>query len=292
MAKRIYLHAGAHRTGSSSFQLCLHDNRAVLEAHGYDVAYPGRDGVPGGQLRLRLPAPRHEGARMGRFAGSVRGAVKQFSPDPGRALVISEENVPGRMFHFFQGRFLPASAMRLRCLREGLEDAELHLLYVLRSYDEIFASAWRKRAEDNKVEDFQSLAPRFLDMDRGWPELMAEMREILRPARMVLLPYEARGSSRELLTRLLPDLAGADLNEPEAQLNLSATDAGITALQDRYRAGETLSREQWQEVVRRYAEERDDLGLTRFTEADRAVLRDRYARDLDRIAAMDGVEMA
>ena len=109
---------------------------------------------------------------------------------------------------------------------------------------------------------------------------------------MVLLPYEARGSSRELLTRLLPDLAGADLNEPEAQLNLSATDAGITALQDRYRAGETLSREQWQEVVRRYAEERDDLGLTRFTEADRAVLRDRYARDLDRIAAMDGVEMA
>ena len=48
MNKRIYLHAGAHRTGSSSFQMCLYANRDLLGSMGLDVAYPGRDGVPGG----------------------------------------------------------------------------------------------------------------------------------------------------------------------------------------------------------------------------------------------------
>lgn len=291
MGKRIYLHAGAHRTGSSSFQMCLHDNRAVLDRAGYDVAYPGRDGVPKGRLKLKLPAPRHRGQPMKRFVGSVRDTLTRFSPDPARALILSEENVTGRMFHFYQGQFLPASAMRFRCLREGLGDAEMQILFVLRRYDELYASAWRKRAEDNEVPHFQELVPRFMAVERGWPELVGEMVRILKPERMVVLPYERRRSSRALLTRLLTELSPEDLTEPEDVLNLSATDAALVALQAQYRAGKTLSREEWQEVVRSHAQDRTPLGLTEFPDSDRAVLSDRYARDLDRVAAIDGVEM-
>ncbi|QEW21145.1 hypothetical protein LA6_003351 [Marinibacterium anthonyi] len=291
MGKRIFLHAGAHRTGSSSFQMCLHDNRSVLDRAGYDVAYPGRDGVPGGRLALRLPSPRHEGQRHGKFVGSVRGAVAKFSPDPARALVISEENVPGRMFHFYQGRFFPAAGMRFQCLRDGVGDARLQIVYVLRSYDEIYVSAYRKRAEDNAVADFDALVAKFLGMDRGWPELIAQMQQILRPERLVVVPYDRRGSSAALLTKLLPEVPLTDLEEPEEVLNLSATDAGLMALQTIYRGGGSLARDEWQEVVRSHADDATPRGIAAFGEAERTVLQDRYARDLDRVSAMAGIEM-
>ncbi len=67
MNKRSYLHLGAHRTGSSSFQQCLFENREILSGLGFDVVYPGRDGVPNGRLRMntKLPRKRHGEKRMG-----------------------------------------------------------------------------------------------------------------------------------------------------------------------------------------------------------------------------------
>lgn len=65
MTKPIYIHAGAHRSGSSSFQLCLSHNRAALMQAGYDLAYPSRDGAPMGELQMKLPRPRHDPAELG-----------------------------------------------------------------------------------------------------------------------------------------------------------------------------------------------------------------------------------
>lgn len=291
MGKRIYLHAGAHRTGSSSFQMCLYENRELLRNAGYDLAYPGRDGVPEGRLKLRLPSPRHHGAKVRRYIGAVRDGLANLSPDPTRKLIMSEENVPGAMLHFFKGQFFPAAERRFRCLRKGSGDARFHILYVLRAYDEFYVSAWRKRAEDREVPDFETLVPKYLGMDRGWPELIGKMRDILRPDSLTVLRYRDRGSSRELLTRLLPDVAVEDLSEPSVPMNLSATDAAILVLQDRFRRGETLARNEWQEIVRSYADKDTPLGLATFSPTDREVLRQRYEEDLKRVGRMDGVTL-
>jgi len=84
MEKKIYIHAGCHRGGSSSFQLCLSHNRAVLSDAGFDVAYPGRDGVPGGKLKLRLPAPRHRPRHVNGFAEGAGAQLTTISPNPER----------------------------------------------------------------------------------------------------------------------------------------------------------------------------------------------------------------
>lgn len=285
MKKQIFVHAGAHRTGSSSFQMCLFENRAVLDQAGYDVAYPGRDGVPRGRLRLRLPGPRH---RMGdpKFGQSVADAVRKFSPKDDRALVLSEENLPGRMFHFYQGQFFPAAAKRFDAFRAGAEVADLHVLYVLRPYDQLFVSAFRKRAEDNPVPAFDSLLTMFLDMERGWPDLIQDMQTTLKPVSLTIVPFHKRGSSRSLLARLLPDMPEGDLIEPEQTMNLSATDAALMALQDLYQKGEELERDAWQEVVRNYAGNKENKGFAAFPTEQRDILRARYDRDLERIAQM------
>ncbi|UOA27078.1 hypothetical protein DSM107133_01789 [Pseudosulfitobacter sp. DSM 107133] len=290
--KPFFLHAGAHRTGTSSFQMCLHDNRDALHGAGYDLAYPGRDGIPTGTLGLRLPAPRHGTGSTQRFADRVAEAVTAHSPDPARPLILSEENIPGRMMHFSQGRFYPACAARLMALKAGLRGRVARVLFVLRPYDQLYVSGFRKRAEDNKVDDFNALRPMFMAMDRGWPEIVAAMRDILQPDRFLVVPYARRGSSVDALQMLVSGVAGLPLVEPQQVVNLSATDAALLALQARYRAGAELTRAQWKAVIADHANDRTDHGFAAFSDAEVAVLTQRYADDLARIDAMAGVTLA
>jgi hypothetical protein len=289
MRKPVYIHAGAHRTGTSSFQLCLSQNRAALAAAGYDVAFPGRDGVAGGRLRLRLPRPRHGAKRLPHFSAAAREHLDGLSPAPDRGLILSEENIPGPMIHFYDGLFFPAAAKRLRTLVSALDNPPVHVLYVVRSYAEIYVSAYRKRAEDNPVPPFDDLVPRFMAMDRGWPELLVEMRDILRADRITVLPYAGRASCLGLLARLLPDLEVSGLREPQTTMNLSATDTALAALQTRYRAGETLARQDWRSVLKQYENIRQPTGFAAFSEADAKLLDAKYLMDLARIAALPGI---
>ena len=75
----------------------------------------------------------------------------------------------------------------------------------------MYVSGFRKRAEDNASEKFEKLVPNYLTMDRGWPELVALMRDILRPERISVLPYERRGQSRDLLARTCSGTGGREL---------------------------------------------------------------------------------
>ena len=285
--RQVYIHAGAHRTGTSSFQLCLAENRLALETAGYAFAYPGRDGAPGGRLRLQLPRPRHGVHRVKAFADAIRVHLNTIA-DPDRPLILSEENIPGPMRHFYDGRFFPASAKRLATLREALGRPK-HLLYILRPYAELYVSAYRKRAEDNPVPDFATLRDAFLGMDRGWPELIAEMRDILEPERLTVLAFANRGSSVSLLQRLVTD-APEGLIEPQTQVNLSATDTALVALQQKYRAGEVLKRRSWQKIIRNHADDRAPTGFAAFNDADVAQLDKTWRRDLTAVAELSGVD--
>ncbi|TNF18814.1 MAG: hypothetical protein EP318_16860 [Rhodobacteraceae bacterium] len=290
MAKPVFLHIGAHRTGTSSFQMCLDLNRGALQARGFDPAYPGRDGIPGGKLRLRLPGPGRRAPQD--MIPRAASAIAAQSADPGRALILSEENIPGRMFHFYQGRFYPAAEARLGVLKAALESLGApriaRVLLVLRPYDGLFASAYRKRAEDNAVPPFATLVPKFLAMDRGWPALVRAVKTILAPEELLVVDFARRGESRALLHRLVPGL-DMELQEPARVMNLSASDAALEALQERYRAGETLERDAWQAVIRAHSDQRAPTGFAGFTDQESRVLSERYAANLDKIARIRGI---
>lgn len=286
MAKeQLFIHAGAHRTGTSSFQMCLHKNRKALGAAGWALAYPGRDDIPSGKLALRLPRPK-DGVTDAAIAKAQKTLLGHAD---GKSLILSEENIPGRMMHFMGGRFYPAAETRCAVLRAAWDGPIAHVLLVVRPYDELFVSGYRKRAEDNAVEDFEALRPYYLSMDRGWPELVAAMRDVLRPDAMTVIPYADRGSSTDLLGRLVPGAREQALVEPARVMNLSATDAALSALQARYRAGETLNRAAWQDIVSSHADAKDRCGFAAFSDAENRFWSERYNRDLEVISKMDGV---
>lgn len=281
----IYIHAGAHRTGTSSFQMCLHTNRRLLDRLGWTSAYPGRDGIPSGTLALRLPS----GSRVDAQAASRKASGRLDAYRDGRPVILSEENIPGRMFEFMQGQFYPFAEARCAALRAAWTGPIAHLMLVVRPYDQLFVSAFRKRAEDNAMPDFAKARDGYMSMDRGWPELVAMMREILQPDRMTIVPYAMRGTNIDLLTRLVPDLPLQDLREPTRIVNLSATDAALMTLQERYLKGETLSRAAWKAVIDDHAHDTRKMNFAAFTEMEINELSARYASDLKQIEWMSGI---
>ncbi|GGX46254.1 hypothetical protein GCM10007385_12230 [Tateyamaria omphalii] len=284
----IYIHAGAHRTGTSSFQMCLHENWRALDQEGWTSAYPGRDGNPSGELALRLPS----GYRVDPAAAAAKATLGLDAYRDGRPVVLSEENIPGRMFHFLQGQFYPFAEMRCTALRAAWSGPIAHVLLVVRPYDQLFESAYRKRAEDNEMSDFRDASEHYMNMDRGWPELVQLMQEILQPDALTVVPYEVRGTNLDLLRRLVPGLSTDALIEPQGKVNQSATDAALDALQVRYRRGETLSRKEWQAVIREHSAAKQKTGFASFGEEEKAELSARYASDLKQIEWMTNVSFA
>ena len=284
----LYLHAGAHRTGTSSFQLCLDRNREWLEKQGYAVGYTSRDGLSRGDLALRLPAPRHRGQPLEPWIEGARTMLSGIAGD--RPLIVSEENVIGPMRPFMNGRFYPRAERRIKVLHRAWSGPFAHVLFVIRPYGSLYMSQYRKRAEDNYVDPFDEVRAHYLSMNRGWPEIIAAFRDILRPVALTVVHYDKRGSSIELLSRLVPDLP-AGLVEPEDRLNQSATDAALLHLQERYAKGEKLDRAAWQAVIAEHAADTAPRGYARFDEAETTQLDARYARDVERIAEMDGVTL-
>lgn len=287
--KPFFIHAGAHRTGTSSLQMCLSLNRAVLTREGYDLAYPGRDGIPHGRLRLRLPHPRHGGRAKAEFAAKVPDELARHSSDAERPLILSEENLPGRMMHFANGQFYPAAEARFSTLKTSLPGPVRRLVFVVRSYADLYVSGYRKRAEDNPVEPFEQRHKALMGMDRGWPEVVALLRDVLAPEELLVLEYGARGSSVELLRRLVPELSTVPLTEPDRTLNRSATDAALEELQARYHDGEVLKRAEWSAVIAKHADDTTPRGLSEYSAGDREALDRRYAEDLDVLRKMPGI---
>jgi len=288
--KKIFIHAGAHRTGTSSFQYFLDKNRDVLTGAGYDLAYPARDGAQEGTLGLGLPQPRHGMDQQRRFAKACRRDLARQMTEGARGLILSEENLPGRMMHFYNGQFFPAAAARFDALRRGLPTRVKHLIYVVRRYDGLFASAYRKRAEENQVPPWDDIRERMVGMQEGYSDLMQVIVAQLRPKRITVVEYGKRGESRDLLGVLLPRVPEG-LVEPERVLNVSATDAALFALQKLHRDKATVSPEMLSTIMAEHAENKENLGFASFDAAETAQIEARYARDLEVIEAMPEVNL-
>jgi hypothetical protein len=287
--KPLYVHLGAHRTGTSSFQMMLSENRDLLAQTGYDIAYPGRDDIPQGELKLRLPHPRNLGKWETDFLPGATKELQRFTTPDSHALILSEENIPGRMIHFPAGQFYPAAEVRLQTLAAAARAPVLRAVLVVREYTGLYISAYRKRAEDNKSQPFEEGRHNMLHMDRGWPDLVRMVLEHLKVQELVVIDYNRRGRSADILGMLVPELAEVPLCEPARRMNHSATDAALIALQERYQADETLEREAWQAIIAAHRDDKEQRGVSEFTKRQTRILEGRYQEHLDEIAKMPAV---
>lgn len=290
MLAPVHIHAGGHRTGSSAFQAFLDLNAAAIRDQRVDLAYPDRDGAAGGKLRLWLPAPRHGAQAVIYRAVKARHNVRLNNPDPSRPLILSEENVAGRMTPFYSGRFFPGVARNADYLSAVLGERPVgNFLILVRSYDEMFVSAFRKRAEEHDVGPFNRIRKRMSAFEGGWPQVVQAFRDHLKPRQLIVLPYARRRSEADMLGLLCPELNLDGFRQPRRKVNKSLSDIALFALQERYRLGEPIDRGIVEELQETFDGIESDAPFAAFTPEQADGLRARFRDDLEILRRMDGV---
>lgn len=283
--RQIVLHAGAEGCGAGALQVRLRANRDALAARGYALALPD---AAGAGLRLKLPELRHDAGEAARLATRAGREIDRLAGAFDR-LILSDETIPGRSVHLYSGRFYPAAEARAAALAPALGGRVAHLLFVIRPYDAFFSAVHRARAARRAVPGLADFAAALDGLDRGWPELIAGLQQALRPERFTVIEADD-GQGAALAARLLPDLAPADL-AAEGTAAAPMTDRALIAIQEALAADPKLPQDAIEGLIAQHAGDAADLGFARWPETVAARWRDRYAADLDRIAAMPDIAL-
>ncbi|GKY88342.1 hypothetical protein [Sinisalibacter aestuarii] len=272
----LFLHLGAHRTGSTAFQRTLKRNGDVLAAAG--TAYWGPEWMRGrDHLMLR---------DNGRFDTGAEAAVAEDLAATGAArLIVSDENILGSMRrNLLEGGFYAGAVARLvaYCSHLGMEPARIGL--GIRDYAAYWVSAYSYLLPAKPLPDFAALKPALLAPDRGWREVIADLRGLFPRAEIMVWPLEAvQGRMRALVARFA-DQTPQRLRGVEKRINTAPGLAAIPAVRAIRAAEPDLNGAQ----MRARLAEMDLAGAPApelFTGAERRALAARYAEDCAALAA-------
>jgi glycosyltransferase involved in cell wall biosynthesis len=203
VARRVFLHIGAPKSGTTFFQTVLWNNRTRLREDGVLL--------PGGELfdhnlaatALRYPEPSNRIQRRGEK--TWRRLREEIDAWPGDAILTNEW-------------FVRVTAEQAARGRRALADAELHVIYTARAFVHQIPAAWQ---ETLKLGRGWSLDEFIAELDRdeekwSWwtldPALALERwaGDGLSPDRVHVVTVPPKGSDPGLLWRRLSGVVGLD----------------------------------------------------------------------------------
>jgi len=278
-ADRIVLHIGAHRTGTGNFQEFLYKNTDVLYKMNISARYPGRDFDGDGNLKLKLPHAEEIRAN-GVSENHVEKARRQLLKGPTEGeLIISEENLLGRMLPIFNGKFYNRLVPRMGILTQALGRAPDQVVMVVRNYGDFFVSCYAQMAQVRVLPDWDTCFERLMRDGRTWVDVAGAVQKGLNPTRVTVVPYASRGTNTELLARMTKTKVDG-LEEPPRGTNVSATTEAIAELQKRLSAKEDLTWPQVHQIKDDHSVANGGTAFSPLTPAQKSSFTRRYNADL------------
>jgi hypothetical protein len=279
MKKRIVLHIGTHKTGTTSIQKALYLGREALAAAG--VLYPTTDFDRGVRQKLRKQGEMSAVARRGRPRAVERersALVSEFEASDAHTMIISEEGLSGPNPHCAEF-FAPLAV-----------DYQLDVVCYLRRQDlfvESFFNQIIKRAErslgDNIIDYLNSERTRarldYHAMLSRWQAL---------PSRVTALDFSAEIRQGGLLKSFLRAAGVPGVTLPEEQANTSPDMRVILAMMDMNRLQINFEDKRVLRAGNRASADLKPLKLLLGTQARRQLLQDCAASNA-RLAAEFGV---
>ena len=202
MARRVFVHPGLPKTGTTYLQSLLWANRAALAEQ--DVLYPGR--APRQHMWASMVVREHPGVanRQPAVASSWSGLLEQLAEWPGTGLVSHE---------FFGA----ATAAQAAAALEALGDAEVHLVVTARDVLTVATSYWQEYVKHGFAgADLDEFPPPTQPWDEwGWPAI--DLEGVLRrwapglpPERVHVLVVPGSEAPREALLHEFAAVLGVD----------------------------------------------------------------------------------
>lgn len=200
-----------------------------------------------------------------------------------RAVVISEETMLGvidRSIMTGEGLY-PESGRRVRALRRLLGRADVRPVVAVRNYADWFASAYATVIRRRPLEFPEPLAAAWSALPRGWPEIVSDVIQAFGQCDVVR--FDDLKWDKEIMLRALTPGEVDRLPRNRVRFFPSMSAAAIRELAMWREASRKFDTDELNAMIERH---RGTPGLKPFTEADRAMLDDRYAADLERLKAL------
>jgi hypothetical protein len=217
--KTIYVHIGAHKTGTTSIQAALAAAAPQLRWRG--VYFDRSFYQLGKYLAQASPLPDHERERL-RDETSNRLRVR---PEP--TIIGSSEAFFGDLFRSYAN--IGAVAEDLRAILAG---NDVHLVACVRQQDDFVQSVYQQHVKEGGTQSFASFIQSHDIHAYRWNELLSEYRSAFGADALSVHWYEQLFQTPDVLSRLFKPLVDVGL-QPKccpARRNPSLSGKGVEIL--------------------------------------------------------------
>ncbi|MEZ5777983.1 MAG: hypothetical protein R3E44_06440 [Paracoccaceae bacterium] len=236
----LILHIGVHRTGTTSFQQLLQRRSALLARRGISFWGPAV---------MRLDGPLHYLADMGSTGAAAEARAEDTrmtfheelaleEENDRRLVIVSEENLMGTIGgNFEKAALYPDVARRLGTHATLFSRPPGRVYVAIRSYADYWNSAQAFRMRYEVHPRFIGDALAAASLERGWPEVLADVARALPASRIRVWRYTPGPGT---MTGVLADMLGRRLARrlPDAPLaNVSLSAPALEELARRRAAG-------------------------------------------------------
>jgi hypothetical protein len=205
--RRLFIHLGLQKTGTSYLQGVLHANADLLASQGLDLLPPTRRETF--ELMLLVRDRYH----AGRDPDSVRDALDRFSrllaEAPGRSALLSQESLAA------------ARPPQVRRLLDACGDREVHVVLTVRDLARQLPSSWQQELKAGRDDDYAGYLRRLHESQlagRGghpWihldpPAVLARWAEYVPAERIHVVTVPPSGSAPTLLLERFCTVLGVD----------------------------------------------------------------------------------
>ena len=222
--RRVFLHLGLQKTGTSYLQGVVQQNVEVLAGQGLDLLPAGRREAFELMLVVRdrfnpERDPSRAADALERFAASLAAA-------PGDRALVSQESLAA------------SRPPQVRRLLEACGDREVHVVLTVRDLARQLPSSWQQELKSGKTESWPDYLDRLRDyQERGltrhpWiqldpPTVLARWAEHLPPERIHVVTVPPRGSRTDLLLARFCEVLDVDPATLEPSARASNTSLGM-----------------------------------------------------------------
>lgn len=235
VSRRIHLHVGLPKTGTTTLQEVLWHNRTALAAAG--LLYPGRDSTAHHRAAVDLMRERYRGWLEPGMAGAWRLLVEQLAAWPRDAVVSSE-------------LFAPSEPDAVAEVLSALDFAEVHVICTVRDIARQIPSVWQEDVKNQRTLTFGEflthLRPgRRTDVGElfwSYQDLPAVLANWPVPAERVhVVTVPPRGSAENLLWQRFATVLGVDPDGFDTKTSRRNASLGVAETELLRRLNEALA---------------------------------------------------
>lgn len=225
MSRKIILHCGAPKTGSTSFQHMLYDNRERMLKAGFFFPAVSRKKREEDDIRIVLSNLKGEGNRKKEVKQVRRLIEKLFAESGAHTLLISNEGLLGKPAIKGNKTFLPKADDSARLMAEALEGYDVEVRYFIRDFAGFLPSWYVQQVRMGNDMDFERFTKAYNLRKASWAPAVASLRKYFGVERVEIYDHadlvkDAHGVFSRAFPTVMAALGDAGRNPPNKNTSI------------------------------------------------------------------------